>query len=561
MKKLVLASLGALLALSMTGCSSNPGSQSIKNLNAQLERVDNTIVSSVSDDTSEISNSVPINNSTNNLQYLKNKAYNDMLEERYLKDQILSLSSYLKSNQNTKYKLAKSDVNALKSLTSDLSKYTTYLNESKVNVKSYVKKIKNQNRTDTEHVASSYQSLSNIMNERKAYLSNLLNTMNEIANILSDNNVTNSQNKTTTNENLNLDNLNASNNVDNTYNKYNNQNYIPKNNTYTEYVDYDINEQQPYNQYEKENSKQNNTKKGLIKNIDTYNNSALNTDESNIKDNKIVNNQAVNENQYYRPINNRNPYYYNDYYNAPYSNPYYNGYNYFYNPNYRYNRQAFNPGRNTDTYYPLNRNIDTYRLNPNQYALNASNLNETNNESGNNKSTDVQNAQQKDSNMSGIDLNSQTEKTTRDDNSKIKHVIRKIKQKTAKNDNESINDRGSNQQNNEVNANISQKYNLNTAKEKTQNNIKKNYKEVKDNLIDPVEKMQKEAKIEKHNLNDSNPNNNTKNNPIKQKTSPINIENSANIAYFLNIDTNKKLNNNNQPAKEKIGIAKEVKFT
>ncbi len=68
------------------------------------------------------------------------------------------------------------------------------------------------------------------------------------------------------------------------------------------------------------------------------------------------------------------PYYPNGYGYSPY-NMYGYGNNYFngmYGYNGLYNNQ-FNPSRNTDTFYSLNRNIDTYRFNPNIAAGNMQN--------------------------------------------------------------------------------------------------------------------------------------------------------------------------------------------
>ena len=558
MKKIILASVGVILALGLTGCSSNSASQSVKNLNAQLDRVDNAVVSSVSDDTSEISNS-STSSTTSNLNYLRNKAYNDMLEERYLKDEILSLSSYLKSNQNTKYKLAKSDTNALKSLTSDLSKYSTYLNDSKSTVKTYVKKIKNQSRTDVEHVSSSYQALSNIMNERKAYLNNLLNTMNEIADILCSNDVISSQdNEQNDTNNIEQNELNSRNYQTQDYNSYNNQYYTPNHFArQPQGIDYNVNRQRTVNNSENKNQTEN-KRKGFTKNIDTYNSQNVGEENSNNNNDTNINNSTndniknnnINSNQTNRPINNGYPYQYNNngnYYGNPYyNNPYNNGYNNYYNPNFRYIRRGFNPGRNTDTYYPLNRNIDTYRMNPNQYTLNTTNMSEENNDENtiaerieDQKNLDVTN-------------NNKSSNSTQEESPQIKHIIRKVKQETAKNN---------------VNENFEQ-----NEKEITNNNTsnaimrdlpKKLIKEEKANndyKIKPVEEI-KEVKLDDVKTKDEDRNEVLNKDKAKQKTTPIKIENSDNLMSIFIKDGNKKLNDKNNHVKERIGTVKEVQFT
>lgn len=467
MKKIILSSACLLLALTMTGCANSSTSQSVKNLNSQLSNVENVVTTTDTNNmTSEVGSSSDYYNEEpeNKLNQLRNRTYNSMLEEKYLKDQIITLSGILKSSQNTKYKLAKSDSNSINSLSNDLKKYTACLEESKSEVKSYVSKIKKQarsNNVNNQEIASLYQSLDNVMNERKAYLSNLLNTMNEIATILENNNVIDM--------NTNYDNLN------NFYSDYYNDNGQSNDNTsdiadmynnsnQRDYRDYDYIPNRPYQdnynnkktindyQYNNQNNtnknmnnknnttnnyvnnsentnndtNNNKTQKGLVKNIDTYkansgnasDNANLANNENNVNNNMIANNRMrYPGNAYNRPYNNR-----------PYNNPYYN--NYY--PNYGYNR-GFNPGRNTDTYYPLNKNIDTYRINPNGYnnEYNYYGYNNYNTYASSNiDSQDLDNTE-KDMDSKNVETNNQE---------KIKHIVRKTKQgDVIKNKNESKN--------------------------------------------------------------------------------------------------------------------------
>ena len=464
MKKIILSSACLLLALTMTGCANSSSSQSVKNLNSQLSNVENVVTTTDTNNmTSEVGSSSDYYNEEpeNKLNQLRNRAYNSMLEEKYLKDQIITLSGILKSSQNTKYKIAKSDSNAINSLSNDLKKYTACLEESRSEVKSYVSKIKKQarsNNVNNQEIASLYQSLDNVMNERKAYLSNLLNTMNEIATILENNNVIdmntnydslnnfysdyyNDNGQSNDNTSDIADMYNNSNQRDYDYRpnrqyqdnynngktindyQYNNQNNTNKNmnnknNTTNNYV----------NNSENTNNDTNNnkTQKGLVKNIDTYkansgnasDNANLANNENNGNNNMIANNRMrYPGNAYNRPYNNR-----------PYNNPYYN--NYY--PNYGYNR-GFNPGRNTDTYYPLNKNIDTYRINPNGYN------NEYNYYGYNNYNTYASsNINSQDLDITEKDMESKNVETNNQE--KIKHIVRKTKQgDVIKNKNESKN--------------------------------------------------------------------------------------------------------------------------
>ena len=167
MKKVILSSL-LLLPLAMTGCTSSSDA-TIKNLNAQLDDVQ----SSVSTSGNYIGESSNYYSDTpSNSNFLRDRAFNDQMEEQYLKNQILSMSSYLKNNQNKKYKLNSQDVQALRTLTNDMKTYTTYLNKSEDDMKNYIKKI-NKTKTKESNISSSnFQALYNTMNARKAYLNN-----------------------------------------------------------------------------------------------------------------------------------------------------------------------------------------------------------------------------------------------------------------------------------------------------------------------------------------------------------------------------------------------------
>lgn len=85
----------------------------------------------------------------------------------------------------------------------------------------------------------------------------------------------------------------------------------------------------------------------LRKNIDTYNNTR------NITSSQNTNNQYS------------------------YNTPNYTFNNQVNNPNYYYRDYRFNPNRNTDTFYPRVRNIDTYRYNPYNYGNSPYGINQS----------------------------------------------------------------------------------------------------------------------------------------------------------------------------------------
>ncbi len=312
MKKIIISIFCFIVCLAMVGCSSNSDSQALKNLNSQLNRVSEIVSSTSSSEVSEVSPSFsqPYTNNNYQLPRLKENAYQNMLKEEELRQNVLTLNVYLKETQGKKYKLGKNKANALNDLTSNLSKYATYLNDTKANVKNSVNKIKKSTKIqslDIEQAKAGYVELGNNMNERLSYLSNLYNTLNEIA-ILLDNNCIEENN------NINTNNLNNYYNYDKNNNEYNNQN----------------------NQIETNNNKKSN--------IDTFNNNLTNNNINST--NNLNNNQNNFQNQY-------QDYGYNNYNNYDF--------NYWYGRN-----NKFNPNRNTDTFFPRYRNIDTFKFTPNK---------------------------------------------------------------------------------------------------------------------------------------------------------------------------------------------------
>ncbi len=277
MKKIMLSTILILLCIIFAGCSASSESQALHSLNTQLDRVTEIVSSTNSSEVSEVSF---FSTNSNNLQIPKQKeeAYQNMVNEEDLRKDVLTLANYLKSNQSVKYNLGNNKVNALNDLTSSLSKYVTYLNNTKNDVKNSVNKIKKFTKVQTfnaEQTKAAYTELANSMNERQIYLTILYNTMCQISEIL-DNSL------------LNID---------------------------------DKLVEQNSNLKEKENNN----------NIDTYKNkSTENIDYSNNEINNYPNSYMYNNNCY------------------------------LYNRNYKYN-----PNRNTDTFYPRVKNIDTYRYKPN----------------------------------------------------------------------------------------------------------------------------------------------------------------------------------------------------
>lgn len=390
MKKIILSLICIFIAVLMVGCSSSSDAKALKELETQLSKTESVVSSTSTSEVSEVSPKLNYNNDENQINSLRNRAYNDMVLEENLRQEILSLSAYLKDSQvNNKYKLAKKAATSLNELTSNLEKYTNSLNDTKNDVKSSVSRIKKY--TDVSSVSpyqavSGYTSLANTMNERNAYMNNILVTLEEITNLLNNNIANNNatQNSTTQmSEQSQTENFNYYNNYYKPYNPNQNSNVENGNSLINNNVDYNRNTQNnTLTNYNDLNKNQNTSNpqtvnsnddkpvkkyKPLIKkNIDSYNpysKENITNENQNINNTNNTNNNNVNNNSNLN--NNTNNNYNNGYnYNNNYTgNPGNRNYN-----NLRYNR--INPNRNTDTYRANFSNIDTYRYYPNRYKGN-----------------------------------------------------------------------------------------------------------------------------------------------------------------------------------------------
>ncbi len=341
MKKLVLCSICSLVALTMVGCSGSSTDSAIKDLNKQLSRVETSITEINKQDLSSLqlntfysngfsnnlnneyygiqrNNTIPM--TSKSLMYAKSKVANDLNLQNSLSNLINNnIDSIQASIKNNKTKYNKNQIKALNSLVGQLSSTISKVNVSKDEVNSGLKTIKynqNVNHTSLDQLNAGYNSVSNVLETRKAYFYNILNTLSQIQGIVGNNencdNCDNSQNQTTPNT------------------------------------------QTQNNEENQEN--QNNARRNI-----------------NIPDNFNANNQTSTETLPPRIIDNtngnfaNNPYYRYNYNNGYYGNNYaYNGYGM-----YGYGNTMINPSRNTDTYRPFRVNIDTYRFNPNNKIYNG----------------------------------------------------------------------------------------------------------------------------------------------------------------------------------------------
>ncbi len=372
LKKLALSVIIIFIAIVMFGCS-NGSSKAIKSLNEELDNLSSVVSSTNSSEISDVSPIVFYSTNKTEIDNYKALSSANMSREEEIRQRVLSLNSYIKSCCYDNLKLSKAQTNAVGNLTRDIKKYNQLLKNTKPEIKTTVDKIKkNLKNSNTNNVIAetAYLSLNNCMNERFVCLCNLYNNL-EQAYILLCKDCENCNNF-----NQNIDNSFIE---DKNLEENRNENQIKQDSRIEN------------NDEKKIENEQNKNDKLFKKNIDSY----LRNDIEKINKNQSTNqnsqyanqnNQFVNQNPNNVGYYNYPPYYgYNRPYNAPinnsympYNNPYGFGLNngmfgngYLNNGMFGYpyggmaNGYFLNPNRNTDTFYAFNKNIDTYRLNPN----------------------------------------------------------------------------------------------------------------------------------------------------------------------------------------------------
>ena len=305
MKKVLLSILIVLVAVTMIGCN-NKTSKAITNLKNEIESTEQTVFSSYVREVSDISNPAYYKmSSSDELKYHKYLTYENLSREEELRQQVITMSSFLKSNYNENLKLNKNQLNTLQTLTGNLKKYNEQLKNTKNDLVSFSNCIKSNikdNNINFQETETCFVTLNNSLNERYMCLCNIFNNLEEIYILFFNDNDTILKQEEKENTTLSIDDKKT-------------------------YISDKIIEENK------------NEDKGLKKNIDSYN-------------------PYKNTNQELPPINNNtnsinNPNIQSDYMNSPANNnyPYNYNYNNFYNNRfnpYGYNFNRFNPSRNTD---------------------------------------------------------------------------------------------------------------------------------------------------------------------------------------------------------------------
>lgn len=384
MKKLLAFSLSMLSLFTLTGCT-NSSEASLTTLENQVKRVE-SIITKDYNNISSVSPEIAYDESSpySSIYNLRASSYENMARENLLKEDVLSLNNAVKASLEQDIKLNKNTSKAVKDISSNISANLSKYNETKSIIKNNVKSIKKSLKSPTMNTVgaeSNYLSLNGEMNARYVYLCNIYDNLEQAYILITDNT------QSTVNSNRAQTKQTEDTNKNSRFRK-NIDSYAPDNT-----------EIKRNNSADKENENIE-TRKG--KNIDSFNNAVPPSR------NRINNGYGYNN-----PTNGYG-------YGYPY-NGYANGY--AYPTGYR----RFHPLGNTDTFYPYNRNVDTYRPLPNtNYPVAASQIDEKEEENLNNQNGVIE-IGQKESEYLIPDLKNENSRSIgKIDNKKIPDEIPKI---------------------------------------------------------------------------------------------------------------------------------------
>ena len=331
-KRYFLIGLYLAGSFALIGCGNNQEAV-LTNLANQIDLVGNTVTS-----VSSVDRYIPLK--AENRGYYQS-AKDILTQQDFYKTAILTKNSMIKQKiKERSLNLTNQNSKALVDLTKDLSNNTKKLNETKGEFTSSIKEIKsvcnNQNSTENQ-VSAKMNRLSNCIDVQSCFYKNLLNTLNNIEKILE------------------ID--------DNSFD----YSYIyPANNlssTVKPDEDFSKDFQALFYQY--------------MLNNQTNQNHSDEKNEDNCDDCEDKSSPEQTPPPSYVPNMfgsgiGQNPYFPN-YMGVGYNPYYFNG---MYPNGYSWGYGRFNFGKNTDSFYPWNKNIDTFRINPNQAIMANVNENE-----------------------------------------------------------------------------------------------------------------------------------------------------------------------------------------
>lgn len=311
-KKILLGGIGVISCITLIGCS-NGQEAVITNLSTQLDRLNNSVNSISQKGNYELADfdSLNLENQETFSKSYK-EVYQSIDEQDNLRQQVRNKVEIIKNQLGRDLKLGKENVKTLRNLTSNLLNGINSLNTTKSEYNSAIKNVNKLVETkDSTKIPTKITHLSNCIDARTCYYNNILNTLSQIQSIVGGNN--SDYFYTTKDYKGNPNGTNIS-NTSKEFNEEDLQNLL---------YQYLMNRMCPNGNCLPNNSCPN----------------------GNCYNSNTVNDKC--------PANNINaPYGTNNGYIT--NGTVYNGYNNGYNG-------RFNPSRNTDTYGPVGKNIDTFR--------------------------------------------------------------------------------------------------------------------------------------------------------------------------------------------------------
>ncbi len=329
MKKIILGITAVLLTITLSACGASSNDAAITNLGNQLDETANTITSFKMINPNDISISTEkastlSNENSNTMISNSQQAQFSLLNEQYYKTDILRQTARLKSGLSKNLKLSKAQISAIKDYTNNLGKYTNSIAYTESEMENTAKSVGVLKKNITKNVEKINAKLSRLTcnsNARLTYFENILYTLDELENCL----------------NLNFN---------------QNESQIPP-----VVIDTPSNDDNKNNTTDSTAQTQTINDKNKLKNIDTYITYPNDSNTKNTKDCKFCekNNQNTQTKNQSYPINQE----------VDESGKYYRYINPVMSRDELYinNGGQFNPARNTDTYAPMVRNIDTYGIN------------------------------------------------------------------------------------------------------------------------------------------------------------------------------------------------------
>lgn len=329
MKKIILGITAILLTITLSACGASSNDAAITNLGNQLDETANTITSFKMINPNDISISTEkastlSNENSNAMISNSQQAQFSLLNEQYYKTDILRQTARLKSGLSKNLKLSKAQISAIKDYTNNLGKYTNSIAYTESEMENTAKSVGVLKKNITKNVEKINAKLSRLTcnsNARLTYFENILYTLDELENCL----------------NLNFN---------------QNESQIPP-----VVIDTPSNDDNKNSTTDSTAQTQTKNDKNKLKNIDTYITYPNDSNTKNTKDCKFCekNNQNTQTKNQSYPINQE----------VDESGKYYRYINPVMSRDELYinNGGQFNPARNTDTYAPMVRNIDTYGIN------------------------------------------------------------------------------------------------------------------------------------------------------------------------------------------------------